>query len=700
MTDFNNEIAKLEKEREKIIKIVEAQKKLDEMISYRLEDNLEVFKKYFPNIYNLFKDYKPSKKYKITCNENGEPNIFDTSNQTTMYSTSPFDDSKKQVEKFLEDNKKLISINLGLENDHYKQIHFRYKNKFAYMVNEEIKDCSNEFNQNNYPLVFMLGLGLGFQLGYLYESVVPINMCIVEPDMDLFYFSLCVFDYGPLIEYIVENNYGLKFCIGITDENRFILEIEQFLAKYPFLLGTLCFYYSYTSDTIIKLYNTLKRDANSICSATGFFDDAIIGMSHSGNNISNKVPLLLRSNNLPEEWCNTPILVIGNGPSLDECLPIIKKYQDKFIILACGTALTTLSNYGIVADIYVAVERIYEVYESLLHVKDKLVFEKTLCITPDVIHPMTLSLFKNKIISFKPSECMLPILTVQGFIDDYKKFQTLDEINPLVSNMGMTIARLLKFNQIYMVGIDNGSAYAYSHSKFSHYYDEDKGILDSCKDMDTNVMNSLYPGNFCEQVKTNDLFKKSIRIMEHGISIYKQLNQKVKYFNCGNGAKVIGAEPLHFDTVDWNKYPSKNKNELISFIINKMSEVVNLTKEDFPKVLQTEEFVKVIDVIIDDWNKFPKTRIEYILKEELHLDYLSDNIKAGFPAIQATVSGTLAALYTYVNVILYSEENEIRCIEKTKKYIDLIIEILGHFKKVYPQTFDCIHGDGKEFWNM
>ena len=52
-----------------------------------------------------------------------------------------------------------------------------------------------------------------------------------------------------------------------------------------------------------------------------------------------------------------PAFIVGAGPSLDECLPIIKENQDKAVIIGCGSALDPLLAHDITPDFLVLLER-------------------------------------------------------------------------------------------------------------------------------------------------------------------------------------------------------------------------------------------------------------------------------------------------------------------------------------------------------
>jgi len=62
-----------------------------------------------------------------------------------------------------------------------------------------------------------------------------------------------------------------------------------------------------------------------------------------------------------------PVIIAGAGESLEDCTPFISKYRDKFFVIAADTAVSTLLNAGIKADLLVILEaqhaNLYDFYD-------------------------------------------------------------------------------------------------------------------------------------------------------------------------------------------------------------------------------------------------------------------------------------------------------------------------------------------------
>ena len=690
--DFQKSISLLEQTQKEIKNAITAQKAMIENIPYYLERNLATLQKHFPNLYKKFKNYTLNDNYKLTCNSNGEPNIICPDGHL-FYSQNPFSDCKMQVEDYINNFYKWTIISDdNQENNHFNQIHFYYKNKLFSKV-ADLREKLTEQNifkrQGNQqifesvPMMFMFGVGLGFHLGYLYERITPVNLYIIEPCSDFFYLSLCVFDYSNLIDYVKTQNLGLKFFIG-EDHSKMLMDISTYSAKYPMNFATTSFYNHYPSEKMRELWKTLEGNIVSLIWGAGFFDDTLTGMCQSRLNILNHIQFLEQQTKLPEQYTSVPVLVIGSGPSLDAELELIKKNNNKVFIIACGTALTALLNYGINVDIFVAVERTPDVYKSLLTINDSKLLDNILCIAPDTTYPQTINLFKHKVIGFKVNEAMYRALAFNKKLDNYQKFYPLSMINPLVANMGIVIATFLQFKEIYLVGVDCGSAYEEAHSKYSMYY-ENKKLKKEYTDMTLNKNPNVYPGNFTDTVRTNDLFTTSLHCMEKVIHANKK---QITYYNASNGAKIEGCIPRHLSEINFTLLNEFDHQQFRDFIENEMSEPINISEQDFIDILNLDRSFEIIDTLIDDLKKPSHSRQDIILKFESHMDFLRNcNNEIGIVASRA-VQGSLADLYWGYITALYYQADETKALKDAEELIPLIIDFLKKAKEYLPKTYE------------
>ncbi len=658
-----NHLENIKSELEKNVAIQKAQIALDELVAVRYEENLELFKQNFPNIYKHYINYKPSDKYKLVCNENGEPNLMIVKTGRLIYGKSPFADCRKKVDDFMKNQSSpfMALSSKTLEKDDIGQLHLYIKNN---MCEEVAQICSEQSDMKRYesiPTMFMFGLGLGFQLGYLYETMTPINLFVVEPDEELFYYSLCVFDYTSLINYLKQEHLGINFYL-LSDPEEFVTNVNRYLINHAGATLPELAMIVYGSSVMRNFVAKVKRDFSSLIHTSGFFDDLIFGISHSIRNISNGIPIL-KKGRMPKFVSERPVVIVGNGPSLDDDIDLLAKYQDKFFIIACGTAFSALCKRNICPDIYVAIERVMNVYDSLIAIDThREFFDETVCLSLDVVHPKVFNLFKHRIAIVKGNELMPHWLAKNRLLRP--DICLITRVNPLVSNLGIEVASQLGFEKIYLLGIDNGSVGSQSHSKFSLYYDDDNNLKEPYKDMTLDQMPFEMPGNFVPTVKTNLFFKLAARVMEATITNYEK---KSSYFNCSNGMKLQKCQPLHFGEVNWAQMPSLDK-KMFRKILMMDALTIGLDLNKAKKRFYIDNFNSALDQIYHDWQTKPATRAEFILREELHSDYLQKIAKDGLVGARAVYS-SLANFFNQINKVLYHFQDEEKAINQAHKLL-------------------------------
>ena len=100
----------LKSDLEKGLELQKIQNSLEDQARSRFAENLELFKTNFPNIYRFYADYKPAGKYKLLCNENGEPNLLVVKSGGFIYGKSPFEECRKTVDAFMNTHSPFLTL--------------------------------------------------------------------------------------------------------------------------------------------------------------------------------------------------------------------------------------------------------------------------------------------------------------------------------------------------------------------------------------------------------------------------------------------------------------------------------------------------------------------------------------------------------------------------------------------------------------
>ncbi|MEJ6116235.1 motility associated factor glycosyltransferase family protein [Aeromonas salmonicida] len=590
--DFNKNIADVENELSRLERQKKQEAAMLDVLPVRHQLNMAAFAKHMPGIHDYFKDYQPVRPFRFFCNDNGIPNILWLDEQVALYGEDPFAEAQDQIAKVIEQST-LQCVDFAPQWYIDGQIHIKYNNEIAKLKQKSALEGLplEKALSMDIPLSLMFGIGLGYQLGYLYERCKVRNLFAFEPDLDMFYASLFCFDWCSLFEFMEQESLSLHLFIGVDEKLLAADMMEALHRKGAFWSAVYFSFCHYHSPKLHALIKQVDKEFYLLRTGWGFFDDNIYAFAHSHSHLQEGTPFLKKQRNT-SVFKHIPVFVVGNGPSLDQSIDFIKQHQQQAIIIACGTAVSALYKAGVKPDIYVAVERTKS-SADFLHILDAGDFLKeTVFLSVDVIHPECKQFFRETGLVFKPNEPMLKLLT--SHFGDYFEYDLIEYSNPFVGNTGLNYAALLGFKEVYLFGIDNGYKSADKHhSSLSLYYNEKQ------EPKYNQDLRDTFPavGNFGGEVLINNLFGISIHNMERVLSDYPELH----CINSSDGAYINGAYPCRVDSLMADWLPIK-KRDVIDKIMASCFQSFNMTTIDFQHSLNVPLFNEVIDVFRRDWN--------------------------------------------------------------------------------------------------
>ncbi|HGE8238713.1 motility associated factor glycosyltransferase family protein [Aeromonas sp. 82P] len=668
--DFQKSISEVEKEVARLKIQSEQEKAMIDVLPIRFDKNMEAFKRYMPRIYEQFKNYKSDRAFRFYCNENGVPNLLWLDDNISLYGHDPFLECKAQVDSVLHSNDAIQTIEFSSEDNPLDFIHVNYMNEMLeqqYLLADRLIPISKAGDV--IPLVIMFGVGLGYQISYLFEQCQPKVFFIVEPDLDLFYASIFTFDWFSLFEYIDNANLNIHIFLGQTNDE-IINDIAPAMAKFgSYLAAASIGFWHYRSEKIIDLIKRVKQEFFILASGWGFFDDNIIAMSHCIENVKNNIPFLVKDKYVDEKWKNIPVFIVGNGPSLDNSIDTLKYLHNNVIIISCGSALSALHRAGIKPDIHVQVERTKLVPDTHALLNDDNYLRDILFLSLDVIHPDCMMQFDKVGLAFKLFEPGSFILKRDFEIARLR--DTLRAANPLVGNTGLATACRLGFENIYLFGIDNGYiSDQHHHSKLSFYFDDDGKSKEKLSLLITQKSKHLVPGNFGGDVETTNMMINSKLVMENLIKVYKQ----VDIFNCSNGAEIKGTKPTRISDIIIDRLII-DKDELKSHIINDIYQPMNISTEDFVGRINSEFFDELIDKMVSEWESDFSSRESILQCMMRQYEYMSAIRNSEYNHIYRCVIGSLYYSYSVILSTLYRYEES----ADLYKTINLMIFIMRQY---------------------
>nr|WP_321271246.1 6-hydroxymethylpterin diphosphokinase MptE-like protein [uncultured Tolumonas sp.] len=681
--DINKQLAETERLIERLGHQAEQEAAMVAVLPVRFSENITAFEKYLPNVAAQFKNYKPTRPFRFFCSENGIPNLLWLDTNVAQYGEDPYAECLQQIESVLNSHT-MTRLAFRREENVLNQIHVEYLNKLV-DVNIEAENTLQKKQSaiDSVPLSLMFGVGLGYQLGYLLERCDIANLFIFEPDLDVFYASLYAFDWAPFLDFISSENKGFHIFLG-QDEETVMLDLSMAIGnRGAFLISTVLSFWHYPSEDIFKLIDRVISEFHLLNKGWGFFDDNLFALAHSAENISLGIPFLLKNKKIDKKWTDIPVFIIGNGPSLDAVLPLIKQYQKNALLVSCGSSISALHRAGIRPDIYVSIERGKAMADFLSLIDDSDYLSKILFLSTDVAHPDHKKYFNKIGLGFKFNEPMYTLL-ISGFPGLAEQLEPLQSTNPLVGNIGVSMPITLGFKNIYLFGIDNGYRDEnHCHSKFSAYYDDDGKQIDILARSSAGSM--VAEGNFGGEVVTNALFSMSA----HVIGNMLENSPQVTCFNCSDGMKIRGAQPLHLDNL-LISYSEINKNELIENIHGELYSPLNTTKEQINEKLNVAFFNELIDRIVEEWDVPVHSKIDMTLRMQRQYEYLKIIAGTRQHHIHRMLIGTLNYVFSMVSVLAYRFENEEETMVFVKKAIEIVQSYLMKAKELYPNALSFV----------
>lgn len=666
----------------------EQEQAMRDVLPVRFELNLAAFRRYIPSIAERFSDYKIKRPFKIFCTDNGIPNLKWRDDDAVFYGENPYEDCMAQVEKVLADTT-IIRFNLDYEGDLFGQQHVIYMNELVRQHKSLLNDV-DVLRQipESMPLGLVFGVGLGYQLAYLYERCQIANLFLFEPDEDLFYASLHTFDWAPLLDYLHGENMGMHIFVGQQDNDILTSLREVVQHRAPFLCATTFGLVHYRSDAVNKLVGQIAREMYFISMGWGFFDDNLFSLAHSVDNMRAQVPFFRRDVVLPDHWKEAPVFVIANGPSLDNAIDTIKAYQDKAVIVACGTAITALYRAGIKPDLYMAVERHNLVPGSVKGIADPDYLRDILLVGPDVLHPDCRALFDKKVYSFKADEPMFSMLFANTEL--MSTYLEVGHINPLVGNCGVSFPLHLGFTNLYLFGIDNGYRQdGHHHSRLSMYYDESGETKNEYKQMALLQGDSDLPGNFGGVVISNPLFTASVAMLEVAIGKFPQ----ARCFNCSDGAAIAGARPMYPEGLNFSRLPVLDKPAFQRFLLTDMASPVPVTDVPFEEYLDVPCFDMLMTRVRQDWQMPLGSRFELVQRMQTQMDYLQQVSQSRQRHMHMVLFGTFNSIFTLLTHLAYSIPDEQQALQAVQTLLPTLDAFFAVMQQLYAHTLDMVQGE-------
>ncbi|KZN64949.1 motility associated factor glycosyltransferase family protein [Pseudoalteromonas luteoviolacea] len=390
-------------------------------------------------------------------------------------------------------------------------------------------------NPNSKPqrgTLIVLGLGAGYHIPKLLSLIHYNDVIVIESNIEQYATACANIDLNS-IERECKKRHGSLTFFNPTSYEQFITQLRAYVIKRGAnTLVDISLYRHYSTPLFDQVYVEFKQWRNNLASMWGFFEDELLGLTHSIEN--SKLCAVNSHENVFSGFSNVPVAIVGNGPSLDKNLKKLRRDSGNMIVASCGTALGALLKEGIIPDFHIEMERTPANY----YLKERQLTDPRLkdvvLITLSTVFPQLINQFQHKIVFTKGND-----LGSELFANGLTAIKPLFHCNPTVTNMAAAAFSRLGFNKFILLGCDYGyvdpSAH---HSQLSDYFNSASDLSQAKFDAELKVK-----GNFREYVYSSRIFNEARLAQEQLI----KLTPKLEVSNTSDGALIKGAKSINYD---------------------------------------------------------------------------------------------------------------------------------------------------------
>jgi len=452
-----------------------------------------------------------------------------------------------------------------------------------------------------YKFIF-LGVGLGTHLTTLHKKLQSNVYFIIEDDLELFRLSLFITDYKAL----TDNGAELIFSV-FDDDTMFANQTKLFLKAHFTYNHYLKFFsmLNHSDEKLRTIQTLILGQPYLIFNHSAVISGVVRPLTHLLNGYRLMDIDSVKKENIFKKY---PVLLLGAGPSFEKNIDWIKKYQDRFIIVAVTALLGKLEEVGIKPDIITHIHGFSDAMPHIQKVKDISFFDKTIANFATFTEPQFIQCLKQD-----------NVYLFEG-VSRYKRWNS----GLTASNIGTaTYGLMLRYEvkNLYLIGLDfalNQDSGA-SHSSNHEYsrklkLEEDTHIGGSMEYKDEIVK---IKGNLRDNVYASLLMDRWKQEAKSIASSYLTSNTKHIY-NLSDGAFIDNTEPLYINEVNLDELTIIDKDKLydeLKLIFMKYSE--NRLTDDEVNNLYTK--INYCTNLIDKINFIIENKYENLYEYHYHL---------------------------------------------------------------------------------
>ncbi|PIF03801.1 MAG: hypothetical protein CSA86_04670 [Arcobacter sp.] len=593
-------------------------------------------------------DGKVKEQYSLEL-QDGYFDILNLENNGYYYATNSYVDAEKRA--------KYVDFTASSSLDLLRKDGSSHKLSMPYGLDEVLPvvgfindkvDLENIEFQKIMKFVY-IGVGLGYHIQEIEKKVESYTTLIIEPELEIFRLSLFTTDYTLF----AKGNRTLFLNVGAEISQR-----EQVFSDFYHTHSYMN--YNIKHYTLLKNLDYIKTHLIEFCEKNyaGAFPYKLVieNVKRTVNFIKAKDRFLVVSDIQDKEiFGSKEILLISAGPSLDDYMEIIQKYQDKYIIACVDVIVKKLEKFKIVPNIIFSIDPSHLCAEFLA-TDDPEYLKNSIIILLSQQHPDVMDILRERKLHYYISQ----------FTDINKEIGTLGS-TPNVGTFSFHVMAHLGGKKLYTIGNDaafhqeTGERYS---SDSTYTQTESLHIEDKKEDLISREDILEVKGNLRDTVKTN---RSLIGFKSDYDAVINNMKTYLKYeaYNLSDGVYIDGLEPMSKELFIELSEKIDNKNIDYIKIFNSIS-----------KVLETDcykEDIKSINTIIQRAKKFQKYKItsidDFLTKKLDFMIWILEKVKT----LSVDVFGKIFLDYThlvdsYINFTINLKQKDLY----TQKNLELL----------------------------
>ncbi len=384
---------------------------------------------------------------------------------------------------------------------------------------------------SHFTIVF--GAGLGLHIEPLIRHTECKVLLIVDPTLENIFHSLSVVDWAGIFSEADASGREIIFIVEDSVDAIIATARTAIRARNPALLDGIYVYAHYHNSLLKGARERFQQELFLHLSGLGFFEDELRMMANSCSNLGHGQTMAINRQMPVHE---TPLFIVGSGPSIDKDLDFIKENRDRAILMSIGSGLRGLLAHGVKPDYHVELENEFTTAYIIGVVAEEFDLAGITLIGSYTIQKRVADRFDETLFYFRErtSSSML-------FGDG---FQQVSPAGPTVANSALSVAIRFGFKDVYLFGMDMGSKdQSLYHSSGSVY---GAGVLSELDRPDTPI-----PGNF-----GGTAFAENVLIWcRHSFENMLRAHRYMRCTNCSDGARIANAIPRLTRTIELTNEP-------------------------------------------------------------------------------------------------------------------------------------------------